>query len=69
MRRTSREMIKSRQNTVPSPSVWNYARNDKYREADQLTVDNGAAVPEGPFHLDEPDIISETVPKSAIPGT
>jgi hypothetical protein len=25
-------------------------------------------VPEGPFHLDEPDIISETVPKSAIPG-
>ena len=26
MRRTSRETIKSRQNIVPSPSVWNYAR-------------------------------------------
>ena len=25
-------------------------------------------MPESPFHLDEPDIISETVPKSAIPG-
>ena len=25
-------------------------------------------MPEGPFHLDAPDIISGTVPKNAIPG-